>query len=58
MTSIDDNIHDIRNLLSTINSIFEIISEEGFEDELNDNFLNSIKDLEKSWLEYIRQLKK
>ncbi len=58
MTSIDDNIHDIRNLLSRINSIFEIISEEGFEDELNDNFLNSIKDLEKSWLEYIRQLKK
>ena len=58
MTSIDDNIHDIRNLLSRINSIFEIISEEGFEDELNDNFLNSLKDLEKSWLEYIRQLKK
>ena len=58
MTSIDDNIHDIRNLLSRINSIFEIISEEGFEDDLNDNFLNSLKDLEKSWLEYIRQLKK
>lgn len=58
MTSIDDNIHDIRNLLSRINSIFEIISEEGFEDELNDNFLNSLKDLEKSWLEYIRQIKK
>ena len=58
MTSIDEKIHDIRNLLSRINSIFEIISEEGFEDELNDKFLNSLKDLEKSWLEYIRQLKK
>lgn len=58
MVSIDDDMHNIRNLLSRINSIFEIISEEGFQDELNENFLTSLKDLEKKWLDYTKKLEK
>ena len=42
MVSSDDDMHNIRNLLSRINSIFEIISEEGFQDELNEK-LTSLK---------------
>jgi len=57
MTSIDNNIHNIRNLLSRINSIFEIISEDGFEEELNEKFLKSLKDLEENWLDYTNKLK-
>ena len=57
MTSIDNDIHKIRNLLSRINSIFEIISEDGFEEELNEKFLKSLKDLEGNWLDYTNKLK-
>ena len=57
MASIDNNIHNIRNLLSRINSIFEIISEDGFEEELNEKFLKSLKDLEENWLDYTNKLK-
>ena len=57
MTSIENDIHNIRNLLSRINSIFEIISEDGFEEELNEKFLKSLKDLEENWLDYTNKLK-
>ena len=57
MTSIENDIHNIRNLLSRINSIFEIISEDGFEEELNEKFLKSLKDLEENWLDYTNNLK-
>ena len=57
MTSIDNDIHKIRNLLSRINSIFEIISEDRFEEELNEKFLKSLKDLEENWLDYTNKLK-
>ena len=35
----------------------EIISEDGFEEELNEKFLKSLKDLEGNWLDYTNKLK-
>ena len=58
MTSIDNDIHNLRNSLSRISSIFEIISEEGYEEELNESFLNTLEELEKSWVNYTTKLKK
>ena len=57
MASIDNDIHNIRNLITRINSIFEIISEDGYKEELNDNFLSTLKDLENNWLNYTTKLK-
>ena len=57
MTSIDNDIHNLRNSLSRISSIFEIVSEEGYEEELNESFLNTLKELEKSWVNYTIKLK-
>ena len=57
MDSSDEKIHNIRNLLSRIQAIFEIISEEGFEKDLDNEFLKSLKDLEANWQEYTKILK-
>ena len=56
MASFDNEIHEIKNLISRLNAIFDIVNEEGYEDELNLTFLKSLKDLEESWGNYIKKL--
>ncbi len=58
MASVDDETHEIRNLISRLNAIFDIVNEEGYENELNVSFMKSLKDLEESWLNYIKKLEK